>query len=56
VFYFADVSVTIELDSPLGEEDFLLGNVDNVGWYRVNYDLEGWERIIHTLNTNFQVQ
>ncbi|XP_061710734.1 aminopeptidase N-like isoform X2 [Cydia pomonella] len=40
---------TMTINVPLDEEDFLLFNIQGQGYYRVNYDLALWERIIWAL-------
>lgn len=40
---------TMTINVPLDEEDFVLFNIQGQGYYRVNYDLALWERIIWAL-------
>lgn len=35
---------------------WVLANINVTGYYRVNYDLGNWERLINQLNTDYQVQ
>lgn len=42
----------IELSKELGPDDFILGNLDAAGYFRVNYDIENWNNIIRQLETN----
>ena len=39
----------IELAKPLGENDFILANIQAMGFYRINYDEENWEKIVKQL-------
>ncbi|KAK9543072.1 hypothetical protein VZT92_000881 [Zoarces viviparus] len=36
-------------------EDWVLANTNVVGYFRVNYDLDNWDRLLSLLNTNHQV-
>uniref|UniRef100_A0A3P8VR49 Aminopeptidase n=1 Tax=Cynoglossus semilaevis TaxID=244447 RepID=A0A3P8VR49_CYNSE len=36
-------------------QDWVLANTNVSGYFRVNYDLENWERLLSLLNTNHQV-
>ncbi|XP_078000487.1 aminopeptidase N-like [Glandiceps talaboti] len=47
-------SVTIPLASD-SDNTWILGNVDLAGFYRVNYDLENWNRIIDQLQNYHEV-
>ncbi|XP_063619790.1 aminopeptidase N-like [Cydia splendana] len=40
---------TMTINVPLDEEDYVLFNIQGQGYYRVNYDLALWERIIWAL-------
>ncbi|XP_063360349.1 aminopeptidase N-like [Cydia amplana] len=40
---------TMTINIPLDEEDYVLFNIQGQGYYRVNYDLALWERIIWAL-------
>ncbi|KAI8424610.1 hypothetical protein MSG28_003044 [Choristoneura fumiferana] len=40
---------TMTINVPLGDEDFVLFNIQGQGYYRVNYDVALWERIIEAL-------
>ncbi|XP_068432801.1 aminopeptidase N-like [Clinocottus analis] len=35
-------------------EDWVLANTNVVGYFRVNYDLDNWDRLLSLLNTNHQ--
>ena len=35
--------------------DWLLDNVQQMGYYRVNYDMENWKALIHQLKTDHTV-
>lgn len=35
---------------------WLLANINVSGYYRVNYDLTNWERLISLLNNNHKVE
>lgn len=37
-------------------EGWLLANVNISGYYRVNYDLSNWERLVSLLNNNHKVK
>uniref|UniRef100_A0A8C9SUC0 Aminopeptidase n=1 Tax=Scleropages formosus TaxID=113540 RepID=A0A8C9SUC0_SCLFO len=37
------------------EEEWILANVNSTGYYRVNYDLENWRRLVMQLETQHQV-
>lgn len=36
-------------------EDWVLANTNVSGYFRVNYDLDNWARLLSLLNTNHQV-
>lgn len=36
-------------------EDWVLANTNVSGYFRVNYDLDNWDRLLSLLNTNHQV-
>lgn len=36
-------------------EDWVLANTNVAGYFRVNYDLDNWDRLLSLLNTNHQV-
>lgn len=38
-----------------GAGEWVLANLNVTGYYRVNYDLENWERLLLQLNTNHQM-
>ncbi|XP_035280469.1 thyrotropin-releasing hormone-degrading ectoenzyme-like [Anguilla anguilla] len=37
---------------PMGEETWLLGNINQTGYFRVNYDLQNWKLLIQQLMRN----
>ena len=37
------------MDKPLGEDSFILANIQAMGFYRINYDEENWEKITKQL-------
>lgn len=37
------------------EADWVLANLDVVGYYRVNYDQDNWDKLLSTLSTNHKV-
>lgn len=39
----------------MSQNDYLLGNLDAAGYFRVNYDSKNWENIIKQLNTDNKV-
>ncbi|RVE74835.1 hypothetical protein OJAV_G00026200 [Oryzias javanicus] len=41
-------------DMALGSSDWLVANINLTGFFRVNYDVENWERIINKLNSRHQ--
>jgi hypothetical protein len=47
--------VIIRLSRPLGYDDFILANLDVLGFYRINYDLENWNKIKQQLENNYAV-
>ncbi|XP_022125613.2 aminopeptidase N isoform X1 [Pieris rapae] len=50
--HLLEASTTISMD--LGDEDWVIFNVQGQGYYRVNYDNELWERIIEALEDEEQ--
>lgn len=36
-------------------QDWLVANTNVSGYFRVNYDLDNWNRLLSLLNTNHQV-
>jgi len=36
-------------------EEWVLANTNVSGYFRVNYDLENWDRLLSLLNTNHEV-
>lgn len=51
VFFFLTV-VNMEM---ISGDSWILANVNVTGFYRVNYDLENWERLIAQLNADHKV-
>uniref|UniRef100_A0A3Q3IDK5 ERAP1-like C-terminal domain-containing protein n=1 Tax=Monopterus albus TaxID=43700 RepID=A0A3Q3IDK5_MONAL len=39
----------------MGENTWLLGNINQTGYFRVNYDLQNWKLLIQQLHTNHQI-
>ncbi|CAG5926734.1 unnamed protein product [Menidia menidia] len=39
----------------MNDNTWLLGNINQTGYFRVNYDLQNWKLLIHQLHTNPQV-
>uniref|UniRef100_A0A672FXS4 Aminopeptidase n=1 Tax=Salarias fasciatus TaxID=181472 RepID=A0A672FXS4_SALFA len=48
--------LTEKQDVILGTNDWLVANIDMEGFYRVNYDLPNWERLIKKLDSTPQVK
>lgn len=47
----------LKLEKEFDEESqFILGNIELSGFYRVNYDNENWKRIIDQLKSNKDVR
>lgn len=40
----------------MDDKTWLLGNINQTGYYRVNYDLQNWKLLIQQLQTNHQVR
>lgn len=41
-YFFKEI---LQLERPLGANDFIIGNLDMAGYYRVNYDVNNWRQI-----------
>nr|XP_046235241.1 thyrotropin-releasing hormone-degrading ectoenzyme-like isoform X1 [Scatophagus argus] len=39
----------------MDDKTWLLGNINQTGYYRVNYDLQNWKLLIQQLHTNHQI-
>lgn len=37
------------------DSDWLVANLDVSGYYRVNYDMENWRKLLHNLQTSHKV-
>lgn len=48
-YWFGNETATIQVNN--GSEDWVLCNVQETGYYRVNYDAESWGKIIDLLNS-----
>lgn len=46
--------VTIVLPETTKKTDWIVGNLAHSGWYRVNYDIANWNRLIKQLNEDFR--
>lgn len=40
----------------MDDKTWLLGNINQTGYFRVNYDLQNWKLLIQQLQTNHQVR
>lgn len=47
-------AATIDLMKTSGE-DWVLANLNVVGYYRVNYDQDNWDKLLSVLSTNPEV-
>lgn len=56
VWDFCVVSPVIHKPLQAGKMDWVLANLNVSGYYRVNYDIQNWERLLNQLTTNHQVQ
>lgn len=43
---------TIKVNQVKADTDWIIGNVYQKGFYRVNYENDNWDKLIHILNTN----
>ncbi|XP_029176635.1 endoplasmic reticulum aminopeptidase 1-like [Nylanderia fulva] len=46
------VSKVLKISLPFEEKGWMIFNIQQIGYYRVNYDSENWRRISNYLNTN----
>ena len=51
ITYFTD-----ELTLNIAEDKYFIGNNEVYGYYRVNYDVENWNKIIDALMSNYEVK
>lgn len=51
---FISVSETHKIGE-MDDHSWLLGNINQTGYFRVNYDLQNWKLLIHQLHDNHQV-
>lgn len=49
-FFFIDIPANVEAS------DWILGNVQVLGYYRMNYDLDNWNKLIGQLKANHEVK
>ncbi len=53
----SDVSTVATIDAMKASgADWVLANINVVGYYRVNYDQGNWERLLNILSTSHQVR
>ncbi|XP_070686929.1 aminopeptidase Ey-like [Pempheris klunzingeri] len=52
--WLSDKSATVDVMRASGT-DWVLANLNVVGYYRVNYDQGNWERLLNVLNSNHQL-
>lgn len=48
--FFIDIPANVEAS------DWILGNVQVLGYYRMNYDLDNWNKLIGQLKANHEVK
>jgi len=48
--------IQFEKEKVLADDEFILANLNSIGFYRVNYDKENWNRIIKQLLTKKDVR
>ena len=46
---------TDEVTLNIAEDKYFIGNNEVYGYYRVNYDVENWNKIIDALMSNYEV-
>lgn len=51
-FFFSAVFIETHRVGHMGGETWLLGNINQTGYFRVNYDLHNWRLLIQQLMTN----
>lgn len=39
----------------MGASDWMVANLNMLGYYRVNYDMENWRKLLQTLQTSHEV-
>uniref|UniRef100_A0A3Q3EZX3 ERAP1-like C-terminal domain-containing protein n=1 Tax=Labrus bergylta TaxID=56723 RepID=A0A3Q3EZX3_9LABR len=54
--FFISIQTATNTNMMLGPDDWLVANIKMKGFYRVNYDLENWERLLSKLSSKHQVQ
>lgn len=57
VFFFSNTlsSVLVHLPRAISTNSWIKMNAGQSGFYRVNYEIDNWEKLIHQLNTDHQV-
>ena len=46
----------LEIQANIEASDWILGNVQELGYYRMNYDLDNWRKLIGQLKANHEVR
>lgn len=54
-FFFLYFPPDAHIQMRVSGEDWVLANTNVSGYFRVNYDLDNWDRLLSLLNTNHQV-
>ncbi|XP_013408526.1 uncharacterized protein LOC106172388 isoform X2 [Lingula anatina] len=50
-----DISLNTTDLNNVGDDGWVIGNLQQYGYYRVNYDRKNWENILNQLNTNHRM-
>lgn len=48
-------SALVHLPRAISRNSWIKMNAGQTGFYRVNYEIDNWEKLIHQLNTDHQV-